>query len=97
MTDVDVASNSLGGILFASRVQITVLPSKGKVMNILSACSSDTMYSAEELLGMILEQAREYAQDFAGKAWRLCVSLCSCPQTSSHLHMAPLFPFIDTG
>lgn len=28
---------------------------------------SDTLYTPEELLGMILEQAQEYAQDFAGK------------------------------
>ena len=28
--------------------------------------SSETSYSPEELLAMVLEKAREYAQDFAG-------------------------------
>jgi hypothetical protein len=33
----------------------------------MCVCFSDVVYSVEELMGMMLEKAREYAKDFAGE------------------------------
>ena len=52
-------------------LSLSVSPER-TVMNTLPFHSSDTLYSAEELLGMMLEQAREYAQDFAGTTFFVC-------------------------
>ena len=52
-------------------LSLSVSPER-TMMNTLPFHSSDTLYSAEELLGMMLEQAREYAQDFAGTTFFVC-------------------------
>ena len=35
-------------------------------MLVVHVFDRDTQYSVEELLGMVLEKSKEYAQDFAG-------------------------------
>jgi hypothetical protein len=41
-------------------------------------CFSDVVYSVEELMGMMLDKAREYAKDFAGKVFSIANFLQRC-------------------